>query len=75
MLIDDLTELLYIIYKAGIRMRPALDRDRQFEVMTMPVFIGTASEYLFVPLFGPLGVVQLVCRVEMLDPGQIDHDV
>lgn len=79
-LVDDMpvydgTEFLDIIDESGVRIRPSLDGDRQFEIVTMPVFIGAASEDLLVPLLGPLGVIQFMCRVEMLDPGQIDHDV
>jgi hypothetical protein len=43
--------------------------------MAMPVFVGASSKDFLVPLLGPLGIVKLMCRIEMLNPGQINHDV
>ena len=71
----DGTEFLHIVDETRIRIRTPLDGDRQLEIMPMPVLFGTAAEDFFVPFLGPFGIVQLVCCIEMLDPGQIDHDV
>lgn len=69
------TQLLCIEDEAGIGVRDAFHGDMQLEVVAVPMLIGTLAEHLLVPLPCPGGIVQLVCGIEMFNPGKIDHAV
>lgn len=72
-LIDDLAEFFRVEDESGIGIWVPFDGDEQFEVMSMPVGIGTFAKYLLIFLQAPVGVEQLMSRIKMFYSCQVNH--
>src|SRR6218665_2630013 len=70
---DQSAELFQIHHKARQRIWLALDCHNEVEIVPMPVFICTRSEYFNILLGRPGGIVQLMRGIEMLLAADVDH--
>jgi hypothetical protein len=69
----DGAQFLGIKNKTCFGIGHTFDRNVQFEVMAMPVRVGTPSEYGLVLFSRPIGVVKFVSGIEMLLARYIYH--
>ena len=72
--LDDPAQQFGVYDEAGIRIRFSFHGHKQFKIMAMPVVVGTTSENLVVLLPAPIGVIELVGRIEMFYTCQKYHD-
>lgn len=77
-LVDDMgpnerAELLEVDNKTGFRVGFSLHGHDEVEIMAVPISVGTGAEHLTVPLLAPLRIVELVGRVEVFLPTDVNH--
>lgn len=70
---NDPAQQFRVYYKACIRVRFTFYGYQQFKIMPMPVIIGATSENLVVLLPAPIGVIELMGRIEMFYTCQEYH--
>lgn len=70
---DDLAQFLYIEHETGVGIGLAPDGHIQLIIMSMPVLIGAFAKDFLILLTAPAWVIELMCRIEMLQARQIDH--
>ena len=70
---DEGAQLLQVYHKAGLGVWFALHGDDEFEVVAVPIIVCAGAKDLCIPLWRPLGIVELVGGVEVFFAADVDH--